>query len=447
MGKRVTAPKIPAEERKKSFAEVEKTILPHQAMAEASRCLFCHDAPCDQMCPAGIKPSQFIRKIKTRNFTGAAKMIRDGNFLGSVCARICPVEKQCEKGCSRSDVGEPINIAALQRYAADMELKKIKPILTPPAPKGKKAAIIGAGPAGIACAWELYKLGWEVFVYEKTSQPGGLLIWGIPEYRLPRDVVKSEIDAVLSSGGGIHLYTNQSVDREKFQTMLSSHDAVVIACGLGDSTRANIPGEDLKGVYPALDFLMKMNSGTPYPVGKKVIVIGGGSTALDCASSSVRLGAEDVAIYYRRTESEMPGARSELEEAKEIGVRFVWLASPKKIVGNNGKAEGVEFVKCELGEPDSSGRPRPVEIACSEYVAPADTVIMALGQKLDKDLSSYLGDFVQMEKGRIKFDRDTLVTSDPRVYLAGDISSGGGTVAQAVGDGKKAALNIDKNLG
>lgn len=444
MGKRITPPKIAPEERKKTFAEVEKTIPPHLAMAEASRCLFCHDAPCDNLCPAGIKPSQFIKKIKTRNFTGAAKIIKDGNFLGSVCARICPVEKQCEKGCSQSEVGEPINIAALQRYAADMDLKKIKPAQRVVEPKNKKAAIIGAGPAGVSCAIELYKKGWSVEIFEKTGRAGGLLIWGIPSYRLPRDIVRQEMTII--EGTDIKLFVDSAVGKEKFAEILSSHDAVFLACGLGGSSAPNLPGEDLTGAYQALDFLMKMNEGKPYPVGKKVVVIGGGSTALDCASSSIRLGAEDVSIYYRRTEAEMPGAKAEFEEAGEVGVKFAWLSSPKKIVGN-GKVEGVEFTKCELGEPDASGRPRPKEIACSEHVVSADNVIFALGQKLGRDME-YLSEFVEVENGRIKFDKDTLrSTSNPRIFVGGDAASGGGTVAVAVGDGRKAAEEMDKTLG
>jgi glutamate synthase (NADPH/NADH) small chain len=341
-------------------------------------------------------------------------------------------------------VGEPVNIAALQRFAADADLKKIKPVARAVERKNKKAAIIGAGPAGISCAIELYKKGWDVVIYEKTDRAGGLLVWGIPAYRLPRDVVKQEVSVI--EGTEIKLMLNAPVDRDKFAEITASSDAVFLASGLSGSSKPNIAGEDLPGACQALDFLLKMNEGKPYAVGKKVVVIGGGSTALDCASSSVRLGAEDVSIYYRRTESEMPGAKAEFAEAKEAGVKFVWLAAPKKIVGD-GKIEGVEFVKCELGEPDASGRPRPKEISCSEYVVPADTVIFALGQKLGTDMD-YIGEFVDAQRGRIQFDKDTLrSTKNPKIFVGGDIASGGGTVAWAVADGKKAAEEIDKTLG
>ncbi len=442
MGKRIASPKISLDERKKTFREVEKTIPPHHAMSEASRCLFCHDAPCDQLCPAGIKPSQFIRKIKTKNFIGASRLIRDGNFLGSVCARICPVEKQCEKGCSQSDVGEPINIAALQRYAADKEPSKIK-LAVDGTSKGKKAAVIGAGPAGLTCAMELYKKGWDVIVYEKSDRPGGLLVWGIPEYRLPRDVVIGEISIILNSQ--IKMELNKTVGKELFSEILKNNDAVFLGVGLGDSSKPNIHGENLEGVYQALDFLRELNSGRPRPTGKKVVVIGGGSTALDCAASSVRLGAESVAIFYRRTEAEMPGTKAEFEEAREVGVKFEWLTAPKKILGGD-KVTGVEFVKCKLGEPDGSGRPRPQEVDGSEHVVEADTVIFALGQKLS-DSVSFLSEYIDVKNGKIQLNTETLATSNPKVFAGGDVAGGGATVAQAVGDGKRAAENIDKLLG
>lgn len=442
MGKRVVTPKISIEERRSTFNEVEKTIPPHHAISEASRCLFCHDAPCDRLCPAGVKASQFIRKIKTRNFIGATKLIREANFLGSVCARICPVEKQCEKGCSQSDVGEPINIAALQRYAADMDLKKIKP-LSAGASKDKKVAIVGAGPAGLSCAIELYKRGWGVVIFEKTNKVGGLLVWGIPRYRLPREVVECELSLVISSG--IKLELNSVLNRELLVEILKNFDAVFLGCGLGSPIKPNIAGENLEGVYQALDFLRRLNDGTPEPVGKKVAVIGGGSTALDCASSSVRLGAEDVTVYYRRTESEMPAATAEFEEAREVGVKFQWLTAPKKLIGDT-KVTGIEFIRCELGQPDASGRPRPKEIPCSEYIVEVETVIFALGQKLSDEIL-FLNEFIEFKDGKILFDKETLRTSNPKIFVGGDLANGGGTVAQAVGDGKKAAENIDRLLG
>jgi len=441
MAKRVNPQKIGLKERQTTFQETTKGLLPHQALAEAGRCLFCHDAPCIKSCPAGVDIANFIRKIKTKNFSGSARLIREANFLAAVCGRICPTEKQCEKGCSQSELSEPINIGALQRYVSDIEIKKIN-YPRPGEKKSRKIAVVGGGPAGLAAALELTLAGYPVVVYERTDKLGGMMVWAIPDYRLPKDIVEAEIEPLKRLGIEFR-YGQELGGNLNLGQLVESYDAVILACGLIEGTKLNISGGDLTGVYSALDFLNKINRRdlSGINLGNRCAVIGAGSTAMDAASCARKLGTEKVLVVYRRSETEMPAARDEYEEAREIGVEFHWLTNPKRILGD-GKVEKLECVKCELKEPDASGRPRPVEICGSEFILDVDSVILALGQKAPDNLIAEVSKVIKVEKNLPVLDKETLRSSHPRIWVAGDFANGGKTVAQAVGEGRRAAKNI-----
>jgi len=431
--------KISVEGRSETFQDIEETLSPDLALKEASRCLFCHDAFCVENCPAGIDVVNFIRKIKTKNFIGAIRAIREANPFGATCARICPSEALCEKQCSRGGIDEPIAIRALQRFVTDIELKKgIKPIISKKK-KDKKVGIIGSGPAGLSCAMELAKMGYHVVVFEERQKPGGLLRYAIPRYRLPEDVLQREIDAV---GKSVEIKTNIKVGREiPLDSIIAEYDAIFLACGLRKAIKMNIPGENLKGVIFADELLYQINSGKkPRFQDKTVIVIGGGNVAIDCACSARRLGSKKVMIIYRRSKAEMPAWESEYELACKEGIEFHWLTLPKAIRGNQ-KVEKIECIKMKLGEPDESGRRQPIQIPGSEFEIQADIVVEALGQEIDEELIAKLN--IRSEGGRVVINGETGQTSNPKIFAGGDIVNGGKTAVEAVGEGKRAAHGID----
>jgi len=433
------------EERKSGFDEVEKGLALHQALPEASRCLFCHDAPCVSGCVAGIDVVGFIRRLKTRNFVGAARLAREANVFSAVCARVCPSEEQCERPCSSTNLAEPIAIGALHRFITDEELKRgIRPRQAG-TPTGKKVAVIGAGAAGVTCAHELAAQGHEVTVYEAEDEPGGLMIYGIPRYRLPREVVNKEIEYALSPG--VNVKTGVRVGKDiSFDEIKKDYDAVFIGIGLGYRTQADIPGHDLPGALDAGEFLRLAALGEAPRLSGDVAVIGGGNGAMDAACTAIRAGADKVIVLYRRTEEEMPAWKREIEFARKEGVEFRYLVAPLRFVETDGKLAGIECVSTKLGEPDSSGRPRPEAVPGSEHVVDVSYAILATGQAPWPEAKEVFSGIELNPSGTVKVEPDTLATSVEGVFAGGDAVNGGKTVVQAVTDGKLAAKSINDFL-
>lgn len=403
--------------------EVDKGFKPHQALAEAGRCLFCHDAPCVKRCPAGIDIPGFIRRLAQRNFVGAARIIRRSNPLGGVCARVCPVAGLCEGGCTSSGLSEPIAIGALQRFACDQELARgLKACSVPAAPTGKRVAIVGAGPAGLAAAGALSAAGHQVTVFDRRGEPGGLMLSAIPRYRLPEAIAKAEIDLAL---GGVEFVAGVEVGKSiSLQNLVTGYDAVLLAPGLGAPERPAIVGSDAAGVHSAYDFLEDCGHATTYnhSLGR-VVVIGGGNVAIDAACVALRQGAASAVIAYRRSRDEMPAWDEDVSFAEEEGVEFRFLLSPAEILAHHGRATAVGFTSMALGEPDSTGRRSPMPSGEPDVTIHADTVLMAVGQRPNALLSD-------------------AAASLPGVFVAGDAANGGATVVQAVSEGMREAANI-----
>ncbi|MEM3365419.1 MAG: NAD(P)-dependent oxidoreductase [Candidatus Methanomethyliaceae archaeon] len=445
MSGRVHTKTIPPHERVSSFAPYVSNLHDRLAVYEASRCLMCFDAPCISACPAGINIPEFIYRIKTGNFYGAAKVIRESNILGGECGYVCPVERLCESKCVRRNLNEePVAISMLQRFAYEKE--KLKGLVKFPKSrsKNKKVAVVGAGPAGLSAAYELARMGYGVTVFDANPKPGGLLLYGILPWKAPWSVPESEIDLIKEYG--INFVTNKKITDLK--SLLKEYDAVFVGIGATKSQKLGIPGEDLNGVYPAQEFLQSvakwlMGEGkAPDLKGKRVAVIGGGDTAIDAACASVRLGAERVYIVYRRSFAEMPAVPYGRNQAREEGVEFLLLTAPVRILGEK-SVEAIECVKMELTEPDSSGRRGVKPIKGSEFRLGVNSVIVAIGQKPDEELLKSYG--VKTEKGLIVVD-ENFSTSIKGIFAGGDAVNGGETVVEAVAEGKKAATAIDKFL-
>lgn len=448
-------PKLSVKERVKCFKEVALGYTEKQAIAEASRCLQCKKPRCVEGCPVNVDIPSFIRLIRDGKFKEAISKIKERNSLPAICGRVCPQENQCMAMCVLGVKGAPIDIGALERFAADWERRKgIKKSETAP-PTGKKIAVVGSGPAGLTAAAELVKMGHEVTVFEALHIPGGVLMYGIPEFRLPKEVVMDEIKYVKSLG--VKIVTDVVIGktltlRELFE--MGFH-AVFLGVGAGLPRFLGIPGETLCGIYSANEFLIRVNLmkayrfpeyDTPVKVGKKVAVIGGGNVAMDAARSALRLGG-DVTVIYRRTEREMPARRAEVENAKEEGVKFLFLAAPVRFIGDNrGWVRGIECIRMRLGEPDESGRRRPIPIKGSEFQVEVDTVIVAIGQKPNP--LAVLGEpRIKVTKhGTIVVNPETYETTMKGVFAAGDIVTGNATVISAMGAAKKAAQAIHRLL-
>ena len=447
------APKL----RIQNFSEVALGYTRENALREASRCLGCKKPACVEGCPVAVKIPEFIKKVKEGDFMGAIHIIKETNSLPAVCGRVCPQESQCESKCVLGKKGEPIAVGRLERFAADYELAAGE-VRTPEKPKatGKKVAIIGAGPSGLTVAGELAKLGHEVTIFEALHKAGGVLVYGIPEFRLPKAIVQREVDYVQKLGVAIKPNTIIGQTATVDELFKEGYDAIFVGTGAGLPYFLDIPGENLNGVYSANEFLTRANLmkaylfpeyDTPIRMAKKVAVIGGGNVAMDSARVAKRLGAEHVYLIYRRSRGEMPARAEEAHHAEEEGIDFRLLTSPIRIVGDDKNwVRGIECVKMELGEPDASGRRRPVEIKGSEHIIDVEVVIVAIGQGPNPILAQSTEGLELRKSGNIQADTETGKTSRKGVFAGGDIVTGAATVILAMGAGRKAAQAIDEYL-
>lgn len=453
-----------AQVRAHNFKEVALGYTPEIAVAEAQRCLNCKNRPCVEGCPVNISIPEFISKVKESNFEGAYNIISASSSLPAVCGRVCPQETQCESKCTLGIKFEPVGIGRLERFVADYHNEHFKGEIAVPASNGHKVAVIGSGPSGLTCAGDLAKKGYKVTVFEALHLAGGVLVYGIPEFRLPKSIVEKEVDTLKKYG--VDVETNVVIGKtltieELFE---DGYEAVFIGSGAGLPRFMGIPGESLKGVYSANEFLTRSNlmkaydehSHTPIMHAKTVAVVGGGNVAMDAARTALRLGADHVYIIYRRSMEEIPARKEEVEHAEEEGIEFKILNNPVEILGyhnpddrrdpKNGFVTGIKVIKCELGEPDEKGRRRPVEIPGSEYVIPVDCVIMAIGTSPNPLIKNTTEGLDVNRHGGIIVEEDTGKTSKEGVYAGGDAVTGAATVILAMGAGKTAAKAIDEYL-
>lgn len=452
MNERHDIPERSPADRRKDFFEVTSGFDKQTAMAEAFRCLGCKNAPCMQGCPVSVHIPEMMAAVKKGDFAGAAKIVKATNFLPSVCGRVCPQEAQCESKCVRGIKGSAVSIGAVERFVGDYDLDNAK-TAEKPEKIGKRAAIVGSGPAGLTCAATLLNAGFDVDIYESLHRAGGVLVYGIPEFRLPKELVGKEIDNVIALGANVK--TNEVVGKTVFiDELCSSYDAVFIGSGAGLPMFMNITGESLNGVLSANEYLTRINLMgaykenciTPVPRGKNVIVVGAGNVAMDAARSAVRMGAQSVTVVYRRGREEMPARKEEIRHAEEEGVKFRLLANPVRFTGDeNGNLVAVECIEMQLGEPDASGRRRPEPKPGSEFTINADMAIIALGTSPNPLISRSCPDLKTGRRGTLETD-ENLKTSLENVYAGGDAVTGAATVILAMGAGKKAAESIISKL-
>ena len=450
--------------RARNFDEVTQGYDEQTALAEAARCLGCKNMPCVSGCPVNIAIPEFIAKVKEGDFEGAYEVISRSSSLPAVCGRVCPQESQCEAKCVRGIKGEPVGIGRLERFVADWHNTYNQSPVQKPAPNGHRVAIVGSGPAGLACAGDLAKAGYAVTVFEALHVAGGVLMYGIPEFRLPKAIVQKEVDTLKALG--VRFRTNVVVGRtvEIPELFEDGYEAVFIGSGAGLPSFMGIPGESLKGVYSANEYLTRSNlmkayregSSTPILRARRVAVVGGGNVAMDAARTALRLGADKVYIVYRRSMEELPARREEVEHAMEEGVEFLLLQSPVEIHGYsnpenprdpyNGFVDGMTCIRMELGEPDERGRRRPVAIPGSEHRLDVDCVIMAIGTSPNPLLTSVTEGLETTGRGCIVTEQSTGHTSLDGVWAGGDAVTGAATVILAMGAGKLAAKSIHESL-
>ena len=441
--------------RNKNFLEVTTGYTAETAIDEAQRCLHCKHKPCMQGCPVSVKIPDFIAYVAEGKFEEAYQKIKETNALPAVCGRVCPQEKQCESKCVRAIKGESVAIGRLERFVADWHMANVEEKIEVPAHNGKRVAVVGSGPSGLTVAGDLAKLGYEVTIYEAFHTAGGVLMYGIPEFRLPKDIVQKEISNLKAMG--VDIETNVIIGKTILvDELLENYDAVYIGSGAGLPSFMGIEGEILNGVYSANEFLTRINLmkgykfpeyDTPVYVGKNVAVLGGGNVAMDAARSAKRLGAENVYIVYRRGKEELPARAEEVSHAEEEGIIFKLLTNPTKMIGNDdGWVVGMEVVDMELGEPDESGRRRPVKIEGSEHMMDVDTVVVAIGQTPNPLIKQTTKGLDTNRRGCIIADEETGKTSREHVYAGGDVVTGAATVILAMGAGKAAAKAIDEEL-
>ena len=447
----VQAPEV----RSRNFDEVTLGYDEATAIAEAKRCLNCKNMPCVAGCPVRIHIPAFIAKVAEGDFDGAYEIITRSSSLPAVCGRVCPQENQCEAKCVRGIKGEPVGIGRLERFVADRHNAKADTEIKRPEPNGHKVAVVGSGPSGLTCAGDLAKKGYSVTVFEALHLAGGVLVYGIPEFRLPKAIVQKEIDGLKALG--VTVATNMIIGKTLSvdELLEDGFEAVFIGSGAGLPKFMGIPGENLGGVYSANEFLTRVNlmkayredSATPIMRAKKVAVVGGGNVAMDAARSALRLGAEKVYIVYRRSEAELPARREEVEHAREEGIEFRLLTNPLEILGGeDGFVSAIKCERMELGEPDASGRRRPVTIEGSEFELDVDCVIMSIGTSPNPLIKSTTEGLETKPWGGIIADDETGLTSRTAVYAGGDAVTGAATVILAMGAGKNAAEAIDKYI-
>ncbi|MBR2175625.1 MAG: NADPH-dependent glutamate synthase [Clostridia bacterium] len=443
------------EVRRNNFDEVALGYTYEMAVTEAARCLNCKNKPCRSACPVQIDIPAFIERVANEDIEGAYQIISQSSSLPAVCGRVCPQENQCEGKCVRGIKGEPVGIGRLERFVADYHREHSTEKPAVPEPNGHKVAVIGAGPSGLTAAGDLAKLGYKVTIYEALHLAGGVLVYGIPEFRLPKIIVQKEIDNLKAIG--VDVETNMVIGKvltidELFEM---GNEAVYIGSGAGLPRFMNIPGESLKGVYSANEYLTRINlmkaykegSKTPIKHSKKVAVVGGGNVAMDAARSAKRMGAEEVYIVYRRGMEELPARKEEVEHAEEEGIIFKTLTNPVEVIGNEaGEVSGIKCVEMELGEPDASGRRRPIVKEGSEFVLEVDTMIMSIGTSPNPLIRSTTPGLDTNKHGCIITDGDDGLTTREGVYAGGDAVTGAATVILAMGAGKAAAKAIDKYI-
>ena len=442
--------------RNKNFQEVALGYTEKMALDEAERCLNCKNMPCVKGCPVSIEIPHFIEKVKKGDFEDAYQVIAKSSSLPAVCGRVCPQETQCESKCVRGIKGEPVGIGRLERFVADWHNEHAQEDAVRPEPNGHKVAIVGAGPAGLTCAGELAKKGYAVTIYEALHLAGGVLVYGIPEFRLPKSIVQKEVDGLKAMGVDVEcnsvigkvLTIDELMDEMGFE-------AVFIGSGAGLPRFMGIPGEDLNGVYSANEFLTRVSllkayragADTPIKKNRKVAVVGGGNVAMDAARCALRLGAEEVYIVYRRGMEELPARKEEVEHAEEEGIIFKTLCNPVEVLGDEkGFVKGVKCIEMELGEPDASGRRRPIEKPGSEFVLDVDCMIMSIGTSPNPLIKSTTKGLDTNKHGCIVADETTGQTSRPGVFAGGDAVTGAATVILAMGAGKNAAKAIDEYI-
>ena len=450
--------------RKNNFDEVALGYSEEAAVSEAMRCLNCKNMPCVQGCPMRIRIPEFIQKIREYDFEGAYQIISESSSLPAVCGRVCPQELQCESKCVRGLKGDSVGIGRLERFVADWHNAHNNEKVVRAEPNGHKVAVIGFGPASLTCAGDLAKKGYSVTIFEALHTTGGVLVYGIPEFRLPKSIVQTEIDILKKLG--VDIQTNVVIGKTLNVDELfgMGYEAVFIGTGAGLPKFMGIPGETLKGVYSANEFLTrnnlmkayKDNATTPIMHAGRVAVVGGGNVAIDAARTALRLGAKQVSIVYRRTLEELPARKEEVEHAMEEGIDFKLLHNPVEIVGynnpedkrdpKNGSVIGIKCIKCELGEPDEKGRRRPVDIPGSEFIVDVDCVIIAIGTASNPLIRETTSDLEFNSRGGIVIEEETGRTSKDGVYAGGDVVTGAATVILAMGAGKTAANTIDEQL-
>ncbi len=457
---RVAMPRQSPRKRAKNFNEVALGYSLKQAQKEAGRCIQCPKRSCVDGCPVEIDIPGFIQAVRDGDMPEAVRILKSKNALPGICGRVCPQESQCEETCTLAKKGAPIAIGRLERFVADWERGNVpQAASSPPAkpePSGKKVAVVGSGPAGLTAAADLARLGHGVTIFEALHVAGGVLMYGIPEFRLPKDIVQAEVEFVASLGARIELDSVVGKLATLDEILANGYDAVFLGTGAGLPMFLNIDGENLNGIYSANEFLTRVNLmkaykfpeyDTPVKIGKKVAVIGGGNVAMDSARCALRLGADDVYIIYRRSEVELPARREEVENAQEEGIQFELLTNPKQFLGNDQNwVTGAECYEMELGEPDDSGRRRPVVKKGSEFVIDVDEVIVALGTRPNPLIASTTVGLETTKWGTVVADEETGKTVKDKVWAGGDIVTGSATVISAMGAGKRAAASIDEYL-
>ncbi|HEY6794312.1 MAG TPA: NADPH-dependent glutamate synthase [Kineosporiaceae bacterium] len=451
-------PERDTESRSRCFEEVNLGFDAELALLEAQRCLLCTKAHCVRECPVAVDIPGFIRRVAEGDLHAAAELLLDGNALPGVTGRVCPQETQCEGACPRGRTlrgvpGRPVGIGYLERYVADWAAANRHEVPPPAPPSGRRVAVVGSGPAGLTAAGELVRAGHQVTVFEAFHEPGGVLVYGIPEFRLPKAIVHREVARLVAQG--VRIECNAVIGRTfTLPELRTGYDAVFVAVGAGLPVFLDIPGENLKGVYSANEYLTRVNlmgawrpdAETPVLAGRRVAVVGGGNVAMDAVRTARRLGAEEAVIVYRRSRAELPARAEEVHHGEAEGVRFAFLTAPVRVLGDERRwVTGLECRRMELGEPDESGRRRPVEVPGSEHVLPCDVVVVAVGTRANPLLTSTAPDLLLDRRGYIETDADGQ-SSMPGVFAGGDIVRGAATVILAMGDGKRISASVDRYL-